>query len=234
MVRYKIQKEVLLFGLSEKIQVPEIKVRYNKGKLNDKITSVDSAYKFLLRLYGRSISLQEQVIVLFLDQSNKVLGYYRHTVGTPVSCVADVPMIMEIALKSLSRAIILSHNHPSGNSFPSEQDKKFTTKFSQAAKLLDISVHDHIIVTKDNGYYSFAENGNILSGVTHSQTPIVERLRQEIFQQLSKVTPGNAPKVHQLLQSKSGYSNLEQRIIQMVIRDKLTPSACVPQIENEL
>lgn len=234
MTKYITFKEVVLYGTDEKIQVPEIKVRYNKGKLSDKITSVDDAYKFLLRLYGRSISMQEQVIVLFLDHSNIILGYYRHTVGTPVGCLADVPMIMGIALKSLSRAIILSHNHPTGNNFPSDQDKRFTTKVSQAAKLLDLFLHDHIIVTKDNGYYSFAENNNIFKGIEQTQPSVEERLRQEIFWQLGLVTKDNAPKIYQLLQTEAGYSNLEQQIINMVVRDKLTPSACIPHIENEL
>jgi DNA repair protein RadC len=234
MTKYKSQKEVFLFGTNEKIQVPEIKVRYNKGKINDKITCVDDAYNFLYRLYGRSISVQEQVIVLFLDHSNNILGYYRHTVGTPVSSLADVPMILGIALKSLSRAIILSHNHPSGNNFPSDQDKRFTKKVSQAAKLLDLFLHDHIIVTKDNGYYSFAENNSILTGIEQTQPSVEERLRQEVFWQLGLVTKSNAPKIFRMLQTESGYSILEQRIIQMVARDKLTPSACIPQIESEL
>jgi hypothetical protein len=178
--------------------------------------------------------VQEQVIVLFLDHSNNILGYYRHTVGTPVSILADVPMILGIALKSLSRAIILSHNHPSGNNFPSAQDKRFTKKVSQAAKLLDLFLHDHIIVTKDNGYYSFAENNSILTGIEQTQPSVEERLRQEVFWQLGLVTKSNAPKIFRMLQTESGYSILEQRIIQMVARDKLTPSACIPQIESEL
>jgi uncharacterized protein (UPF0297 family) len=59
-------------------------------------------------------------------------------------------------------------------------------------------------------------------------------LRHEILEQLSKVTESNAPKVYKMLQTKSGYRNIEQRIIGIVIRDRITPSACIPQIENEL
>lgn len=65
---------------------------------------------------------------------------------------------------------------------------------------------------------------------THTE----QRLREEILAQLSKVTPSNAPKLHKLIQEESGYRETEQRIIGMVVREKLTPSACIPQIENEL
>ena len=63
---------------------------------------------------------------------------------------------------------------------------------------------------------------------------IEKQLRQEIFEQLSNVTTSNAPKVFKLTQTESGYRNVEQRIINLVIRDRITPSACIPQIENEL
>lgn len=61
-----------------------------------------------------------------------------------------------------------------------------------------------------------------------------KELRNEIFRQLSRVTPSNAPKVYKMLQSESGYRNIEQRIINLVVRERITPSACIPQIENEL
>lgn len=61
-----------------------------------------------------------------------------------------------------------------------------------------------------------------------------KELRNEIFGQLSRVTPSNAPKVYKMIQTESGYRNVEQQIITMVVRDKITPSACIPQIENEL
>ena len=59
-------------------------------------------------------------------------------------------------------------------------------------------------------------------------------IRHEILEQLSKVNESNAPKVYKMIQTESGYRNIEQRIIGIVIRDRITPSACIPQIENEL
>ena len=61
-----------------------------------------------------------------------------------------------------------------------------------------------------------------------------QQLRVEIMTQLKRVTSSNAPNVHKLIQSESGYRNMENRIIRMVAAEGLTPSACIPHIENEL
>ena len=67
---------------------------------------------------------------------------------------------MGVALKCNASAIILVHNHPSGNMKPSEADKRITSKLKSACELLEISLLDHLIIYK-NDYYSFAYNGNL-------------------------------------------------------------------------
>ncbi len=233
MGKYKQGREVILFGTEDKIQVPEIRVRYNRGKDHTKIKDSKGTYEFLLKIYGRNISIQEQMIALFLDNSLNILGYYKHTIGTPTASLIDIPMILGIALKSLARNIILSHNHPSENAIPSDSDKKITEQMSKAVRPIKLILLDHIIVTKNNGFYSFADNHQ-LTGISKDNNSIEQQLRHEIFEQLSNVTVSNAPKVFRLIQSESGYRNVEQRIINLVIRDRITPSACIPQIENEL
>jgi len=234
MTKYQEGKEILLYGVADTIQVPEIRVRYNKGKELPKIKDSKSTYELLKKVYGRDISIQEQMIVLFLDNSLNVLGYYKHTKGTPIGVMVDIPMILGIAIKAMARFIVLSHNHPSGKCEPSEADRKITIDIKKAAKLLKLEVLDHIIVTKDNGYYSIADQERILDGLGKADNNIEQQLRQKIFEQLQKVTPFNAPKVYKLIQNESGYQNVEQRIINLVIRDRITPSASIPQIENEL
>lgn len=234
MTKYKEGQEILLYGVSEIIRVPEIRVRYNKGKELPKIKDSKSTYALLKKIYGREISIQEQMVVLFLDNSLNVLGYYKHTKGTPVGVMVDIPMILGIAVKAMARFIVLAHNHPSGKCEPSEADRKITVDMKKAAKILKLEVLDHIIVTKDNSYYSIADRERILDGLGQTDNSIELQLRQEIYEQLKTVTPANAPKVHELIQSESGYRNVEQRIINLVIRDRITPSACIPQIENEL
>ena len=235
MTNYKEGKEVVLYGVTDEIRVPEIRVRYNKGKTFRKITGSKETAEFLKTLYGRNINIQEQMIILFLDNSLNILGYYRHTIGTPTASLIDIPMILGVALKAMARSIIISHNHPSGNIQPSNADRQMTIDAEKAAKTLRLNLLDHIIVTKDQGYYSFADNGDIsLSGFGQEGMTTETQLRQEILDQLNRVTPKNAPKIYKMIQTESGYRNVEQRIITMVVRDRITPSACIPQVENEL
>jgi DNA repair protein RadC len=58
----------------------------------------------------------------------------------------------------MATGIVLAHNHPSGNLNPSQSDIKLTDKLTQAAKLIEIQVLDHVIIT-ESGYFSFADEG---------------------------------------------------------------------------
>ena len=70
----------------------------------------------------------------------------------------DQRLIFKMAMDNFSSSIILAHNHPSGNLKPSQQDIALTNKLREAGKLLDISVHDHIILA-GKSYFSFADEG---------------------------------------------------------------------------
>jgi len=70
--------------------------------------------------------------------------------------VVDQRLIFKPAIEKLASAIVLCHNHPSGNKNPSEQDKQLTKKVVQSGVMLDIPVIDHVIFT-DEGYFSFAD-----------------------------------------------------------------------------
>lgn len=240
---YKALPEVVLYGdLRKDIQIPEIKIRYNKGKAFTKISSSKEVYEFLKKVYGRSIGIQENFVLLLADNALNIFGYYKHTVGTPTATMADIPMLLGIVLKSMARSFIVSHNHPSGNTQPSDADKSLTRILKNAADAMQLSMLDHIIVTKDNGYYSFADertlSGISLEGIKKDAPAgtLEKRLRKEIFDQLQKVNKNKmlTPKIYDLIQSENGYSWVEKRIISMVIQDGITISACIPQIENEL
>ena len=232
---YPKDEDRMLYGFRKDIQIPEIRLRFNKGKTFGKIDSSKTAYEFLKKVYGREIGIQEQIVIMYMDNSNNILGYYKHTIGTPVSAMADIPMILGIALKSLSRSLIISHNHPSGNNQPSNADNKLTKQLYKAAKIMNISMLDHIIATKDNSYYSYGDMGNSSLGSLGKTTSSTEDLlRKEIALQLKKVNIKNTPRIYQKLKEKEGYTGIESRIIKMVIRDGITPSACIPYIEIEL
>jgi DNA repair protein RadC len=138
----------------------EIHVSYKPGLCSSTttITNSQNAYEIFKSLFSAdTISLQEQFVVLYLNRANKVIGSYQLSKGGITGTIADVRLILSVALKTLASGLILAHNHPSGNLKPSEADKQITNKIRQAAKLLDIELLDHIIISSE-GYYSFADD----------------------------------------------------------------------------
>jgi len=100
----------------------------------------------------------EVFVVLFLNRANKIRHSEIISTGGITGTVADPRIIMKKAIEQEAVGLILSHNHPSGNLRPSKADEELTYKIREAAKLLDIRVMDHIIVSNE-GYFSFADEG---------------------------------------------------------------------------
>lgn len=98
--------------------------------------------------------------VVFLNQGCRVVHIEHVSQGGLTGTVADPRVILRKALEHEATAIILCHNHPSGNIVPSATDELLTQKIKHAAALLDISVMDHIIVSNE-GYFSFADEGRL-------------------------------------------------------------------------
>ncbi len=102
----------------------------------------------------------EEFWILLLNKGCKILGKYKVSLGGTSGTFVDTKVIFKLAIENLAASIILCHNHPSGNLFPSKEDINLTKKLTEAGKIFDISVLDHIIIT-DAGYYSFADDGKI-------------------------------------------------------------------------
>ena len=102
----------------------------------------------------------EEFIILCLNNANKVLGYYKISSGGFNGTVVDPRVVFTVALNSCASGIIAIHNHPSGNEFPSSPDRTITHKLKNAGDFLDIKLLDHIILYDDDGFYSFADNGD--------------------------------------------------------------------------
>ena len=102
----------------------------------------------------------EQFWVVYLNNSNKVLVQQKISQGGITATIVDIRLILKRALELNATALVLCHNHPSGNLNPSEADFTLTDKVKLAAKLMDIQVLDHIIVT-DQSYFSFAYQGRV-------------------------------------------------------------------------
>jgi len=100
----------------------------------------------------------EEFHVMFLNRANRVIKSERISQGGVSGTVTDVRLILKTAIELLASGMIISHNHPSGNTSPSDSDIRITQKIKEAGALLDIQLLDHIIVA-GRDYYSFADNG---------------------------------------------------------------------------
>ena len=122
------------------------------------IKSSRSAYEILNPLLG-DLPIEE-FWVLFLSQSNKVIGKEKMSSGGISGSLVDVRMVFKRALELYATGIIVAHNHPSGNLSPSPQDISLTQKLKQAGEILDIQVLDHLIITQTD-YFSFADDNRM-------------------------------------------------------------------------
>ena len=95
---------------------------------------------------------KEQFRILFLNQKNKLISDKVHQEGTIDHSLVYTREVLKDALLLGASAMILVHNHPSGDPTPSQEDIVVTKKIVKAAKALNIDVHDHIIVTKSSHY----------------------------------------------------------------------------------
>jgi DNA repair protein RadC len=144
-------------------KVNEIQLSY-KGQIRSPFwqligCSQDAANILYEQWNKNTIGVQECFKVVLLNNSNKVKGIYKLSQGGITGTLVDLRILFAVALKSLSVAIILSHNHPSGKLKASEADILLTRKIKKAAELFDIKVLDHLIIAPDGGYYSFSDHG---------------------------------------------------------------------------
>ena len=100
----------------------------------------------------------EEFWIMLIGRSSKVLAKELVSKGGLSGTVADPKIIFHMALQHQASAIIMVHNHPSGNLKPSREDLVLTKKIADAGRMLDINVLDHLIIT-DSGYFSFGDEG---------------------------------------------------------------------------
>jgi DNA repair protein RadC len=147
------------------ITISEVKLVYKtKIKSSDRLDvkcSKDAFAIFQENWNKDSIEHIEEFQLMLLTRSNKVLGIASISKGGISGTLTDVRIILQYAIKANASGMIVCHNHPSGNLNPSESDTKITLKIMEAANLLDLSLLDHLIITMDGEYYSFADNGII-------------------------------------------------------------------------
>lgn len=146
-----------------KDKVNEIRISYKEripSPFWKKINSSKDAADLLFEHWDKqTIQVHESFKVVLLNNNNKVKGIYQLSKGGITSTIIDLRILFAVVLKSLSVAIILTHNHPSGTLKASRADKEITYKIKRAAELLDIRLLDHILIVPNGDYYSFADNG---------------------------------------------------------------------------
>ncbi|MDN4013438.1 JAB domain-containing protein [Chryseobacterium gambrini] len=141
-------------------EVSEIQVSYKPNKMvSSKITTSFDAVQIIRKFWNEeTIQMQEEVKVILLNNSSHVLGIYNLSKGGMTSSLVDVRIILSVALKCMATGIIMVHNHPSGNLKPSSADLNIVKKLNESCKLMDITLFDSIIITKED-YMSFADDG---------------------------------------------------------------------------
>jgi DNA repair protein RadC len=143
-------------GLSEIELIYKPSVKFSK---QPKIISSQDAYDVMKKFWDENkISFVEQFKIALLNRANTVIGIVEISTGGITGTVADIRLIIAAAIKSNAVGIILAHNHPSGNCKPSQADIDLTKKIAGAAKLFDVQLLDHLIIT-DESYLSMAEEG---------------------------------------------------------------------------
>ena len=118
------------------------------------VTSSQESYKVLLPYLS---DLQtEEFWAIYLNQNNRILGKGKLSSGGINQSVVDVRILFKTALEYFATGIVIAHNHPSGNLKPSNEDLKITKQITEAGKILNIQLLDHLIIVQ-NSYLSFAD-----------------------------------------------------------------------------
>ena len=142
---------------AKRVDIVSIKmVREGSTKYeNRKIETPFDAYVLLKRFLEDSD--REKLLVVCLDTKNQPINICTVSVGTLNSSLVHPREVFKTAILSNSNQIMLAHNHPSGISAPSNEDKAMTNRIKDAGVILGIELIDHIIIGS-NEYFSFKEN----------------------------------------------------------------------------
>ena len=131
--------------------------QFTEPKKKPQITSSNDAYKIIAPILMDLA--HEEFWILILNRNNIVIGKEKISSGGVAGTVVDAKNVFLRAIqKERATGIILCHNHPSGNLKPSQADILLTKKIKGGGQLIDITVHDHLIIS-EKGYFSFADDG---------------------------------------------------------------------------
>ena len=127
----------------------------------DIISDSATAAKHFTAVIGERVTERECFMMMLLNGRNQLIHSEILFEGTLTSSVVYPREIIRLAVTENAAAVLVGHNHPSGNKKESLEDRKITDKIKEALKTVDINFHDHIIVVPGGDYTSFADKGLI-------------------------------------------------------------------------
>lgn len=148
----------LLFFNSD-IKLLSLKIE-NKSTTTIQVNSSIDIYNFVKSGFQYENNFKEYFYTIYLNNKNLIIGYHLISIGGITGTVVEKKHVLAGAILSNASSIILFHNHPSGNRFPSDTDKRTTNQIKECCNFHDIKLLDHLIITESN-YYSFADEGLI-------------------------------------------------------------------------
>ena len=145
------QRLIAAIEIGKRIAASDTEVRNH-------ITSPGDAAKFLMPRLRHGT--HEEFLTILLNTKNRVIKTERIAEGSLTSAVVHPREVFASAIVNHAAAILVAHNHPSGDPYPSSEDRHLTTSLEEAGKTLGIPLMDHIIIG-DGRYYSFREHGEL-------------------------------------------------------------------------
>lgn len=163
LLQTEIETQIKTIETTKKMyDLPELHLTYTYPdstlKERHTIRSSQDAFYYLVHNWSEQIEFVEEFNILLLNTANQVLGIYNVSKGGRRATFVDHQVLFAAALKANASSIVLAHNHPSGKLRPSQADLQCTEALQKSAKILGVSIVDHLIVSR-KGYFSFADEG---------------------------------------------------------------------------
>src|SRR6056297_908717 len=138
-------------------------VKENGGRydLDKEISTPNSAMQVFIKILELSKRTEEVFAMLTMDTKSNLTGVFVVSVGNLSSSLVTPREVFKRAILQNSKAIILGHNHPSGDPEPSGDDIQITERLVEAGELLGIDVFDHLIIGSSSNFVSLKERGDM-------------------------------------------------------------------------
>ena len=143
------------------VAIPRLRisvVREGRARYSEPLRLSADVFRFLERKAARWD--REHFLMLALDGKNRVLGFEIVSIGTLTASLVHPREVYKAAILANAAAIVVAHNHPSGDPTPSAEDRAITQRLKQAGELLGITLLDHVILGHEK-YYSLADAGEL-------------------------------------------------------------------------